>query len=210
MQHVMEEPPLPPLPKNILPDEPSPPGAKPCSSPAQQRCPWHTQSSLSCQQVGSWHRAMSGTCVSLRGSALSSLPQHGSTRSPLCAISRRENLQYQNPREQRWRFWALRREVGGRSCLVPTSNIHISAQMDLNTLRRMLPQLCCMVELIQHFSSFLTAHAHPRLRGPYHKPDRSSVGICSDQHIPAAAEPSGSKPSQQPHAGCCRAGNPEC
>lgn len=37
MQHVMEEPPLSPLPKNILPDEPSPPGAKPlgsCSCPA--------------------------------------------------------------------------------------------------------------------------------------------------------------------------------
>lgn len=66
------------------------------------------------------------------------------------------------------------------------------------------------MELTQHFSSFPTAHAHPRLRGPQHKPDRSSTSICSHQHIPAAAEPPGSKPSQQPHAGPCRVGNPKC
>lgn len=45
---------------------------------------------------------------------------------------------------QRGRCWAPCRGAGGRSFLVPTSNIHTSAQTDPNTLKRMLPHLCCM------------------------------------------------------------------
>lgn len=185
----MEEPQLSPFPKNILPGEPSPLGAKPlgnCSSfsPAQ-----HTQSSLWCQQPGSWHRAVPGTCASLWGSSLSSLPQQGSSRSPACGISRPENLKHQNPR--------------GAERVVPGS-LERSWRQELPGPHQQYPHLS------PNGSEHPQKDAHPRLRHPHHKPDRSSTSICSHQHIPAASKPPGSKPSQQPRAGPCRAGNPKC
>lgn len=129
----------------------------------------------------------------------------GFPRSPFCVISRPENLKHQNPRgaerevlgllERSWRqeLPAISTPQPKQTQTPPKGCSHTSA---------------ARMELIKHFPSFPTALAHPRLRRSHLKPDRNSTS--SHQHIPAAAEPPGSKPAQQPHAGPCRAGNPKC
>lgn len=169
MQHVMEEPQLSPLPKNILPDEPSPLGAKPlgnCSSFSPAALPMaHTQLSLMpaggflaqsyardlCQSMGLIPELcpnmvpLDPHCVSFQGWRTSSAKTQG---------------------EQRGRCWAPWRGAGGRSCLVPTSNIHTSAQTDPNTLKRMLPSLCCMDGTNTAFFQFSHSSCSSRAQGP--------------------------------------------
>lgn len=163
-----------------------------------EQSPWETAPASA--QL-STHRALSGASsqvlgtelcqgpVPVWGSSLSSLPQQGSSRSPTCGISRPENLKHQNPR--------------GAERVVPGS-LERSWRQELPGPHQQYPHLS------PNGSKHPQKDAHPRLRHPHHKPDRSSTSIFSHQHIPAASKPPGSKPSQQPCAGPCRAGNPKC
>lgn len=68
-------------------------------------------------------------------------------------------------------FQAPWRGAGGRSCLVPTSNIHASAQMDPNILKRMLipgsgTLITSQTEAAQAFALTSTSQLLPSLLAP--------------------------------------------